>query len=683
MATRIPAAVIVVAFVSLAAAVIAAVVTGRDLGEDITEERLEALQATAAQEVIAELRALGNTAAVLGDDPTVAATIAELSAGLDELRSGDAGEVRDALDVVVGYHRETYLEPLRAAGREVRQRDVTSEDAAAVLLQLRYRAALDSGLDPTVVDDPGDGSAWTELHRELHPIASEIVQQFGLTDLLLVEPRAARVVYSYAKGPDLGTSLFVGPFSGSAVASSVARVLDEPGEGVVYGDQSTYVPTLFEPVGAIAAPVLDGDEVGGVLVFLHPARRLTEILTADQSWDDAGFSETGESYLIGADGALRSDPREYLEAPAAFLDTAVETGSISEASLPLIEASRTVVPAAAADAGTVAAARSEPAVVAERRTLTGRAVASTVLPLEFGGLDWSVVSEVDAEVATGDLDDFEGLLIVGTSIFVVVLAFVAVAWADRTVRPIRLVSDRLDRSARDDLELPSSAPLEFHRLGESVDDINQRRAGLASELADVVAARHRTLRRLVPDAVALRIAADGDRTIERVPQITVGVVVVRGLGVDVQVNQLDELYDELDAIASEFGLQRIQIAGDAYLVACGQERPVLDHAPRTLAFARSARATVEEMLPEAAVAIGVATGPVNVTMSGSGPVLHDLWGPALVVAHRLVRRAEDGEVLISESTTVLVSDDVEVRARPDAVLGEVNALGPSPAEVRR
>ena len=80
-------------------------------------------------------------------------------------------------------------------------------------------------------------------------------------------------------------------------------------------------------------------------------------------------------------------------------------------------------------------------------------------------VDWFVVAEVNSRVAGRGLDDFQELLIVGAAIFVVLLAFAAVAWANGIVRPIRYVSDRISRHGRseDVIQVPPQTPVEIQQ----------------------------------------------------------------------------------------------------------------------------------------------------------------------------------------------------------------------------
>ena len=105
------------------------------------------------------------------------------------------------------------------------------------------------------------------------------------------------------------------------------------------------------------------------------------------------------------------------------------------------------------------------------------------------------------------------------------------------------------------------------------------------------------------------------------------------------------------------------MVGDVYFAACGHDRPLIDHAPRAVAFAADAedaiRAISAHSSADPAAAIGVHTGPLTVGMSGGTRLLYDIWGETVTAAHYLARQAPREAIVVSESTRTLLPDSVE------------------------
>ncbi|MDY7105049.1 MAG: adenylate/guanylate cyclase domain-containing protein [Actinomycetota bacterium] len=670
MATRLAATIVAVSLVSLGAAAVVGAITGVELGRDLGDDRLVALRESGARDVASYTLALRRSSETLAASPQAAAAIEAFSVGFDELE-GTAEVTAEQRDEVIEHHRETYVEPLAEAGRDVEIRDVVVEDPAA--LHLQYRYAVDLGVvdEAEALDDARDATPWTEAHARVHPVYRDVVERRDLLDLLLVRADDATVVYSVAKHPELGTSLSVGPFGGSPVAAAANQAIGDPDGGVVITDVGFYDAVPGVPVVAAGAPVVQDGELYGAIVLLVDARDLTDLLTADQSWDSAGFPPTGQTYLVGADSRLRSEPRGYLEDPVAFLDDAVAAASLSEADREEIDAVGTPVLLVRVPDEAFNAAVAGDVAVDRRPTIDGVDGYGTVGRVPSDDVEWWVVSEVDAEAVEADLIGFQELLVVGTAAFVVIFAFVAVAWANRTLEPIRRLSAWLSDDGPP-VELDRRSPREFRELTESFEAMS---SALAAEEADLSAARARRLallHRMLPPTVAARVAAGETQPFDEAPKATVGVLLVGGLGDlvrhdgDAGRQVVTRLHTELGELAERHGVDRVKVLGDAYVVACGHDRALIDHAPRVVAFAADAQDAVRELGRDTAanldISAGISTGPVVGGMAGGSRLVYDVWGETVTVAHQLARRAPAGEILATEETRVMLPAAIEMSA---------------------
>jgi len=670
LATRLALVIVAMSLLSLLAATIVGVRTGRELGDDLDDDRLVALRSSGSLDVASRMAALGRSVGAVAASPQAVLAIEDLGAAFDQLADIPAADFARQQDQLRTVYEERYLDALEVGGRVVDMTDILVESAAGTYLQFHYATEEHAADTPAEVDDAGDGSLWSELHRVVQPQYREVVDRLQLNDMLLVEP-GGNVVYSVAKRPDLGSNLEVGPFSGSVVARAYDLVVDDPSVGPVVVDLAFYEPALLTPVGAVAAPVLEGGRLAGVAIFLYDSAPFTDALTADGQWDDAGFPATGETYLFGSDGLLRSEPRDFIETPVTFLNAAIEAGNLDETRRAEILATGSTVllqPAAEATLNVGLAGDDE---VAERTSITGVDVLDTVAAVPVDGLDWYVVSEVSAESAEGDLADFEEFLIIGAAIFVVALTFVAVAWADLIVRPVRSISNRLASAERrdDPIDVPPRSPIEFQRLAASFETMSLALRSQEEQLAQARGQRLDLLRSMLPPAVADRIAAGDVDSLEEVPEASVVVVVIQGLGALVRAgdeladrDRIDQLHAELDDLAAGHGLERVKVVGDAYFAACGHDRPLIDHAPRSVSFAADAQDAVRAIGRAGDIAldvsVGVHTGPVTVGMTGGIRMVYDVWGATVTAAHSLARRAGRGQILVSGATAAVLPDSV-------------------------
>lgn len=681
MATRLAAAVVIVAIVSLLAAMIVGLRTGASLAEDIYQDRIIALRASANVDTTSQLAFYQRAAEGLAQSPQAARAIERFGEGIDELDAAGPPPV-DHTDDLYDTYRTQYLEPQREAGNQIDFRDIISQRPAALELQYEYAVDLGYADQPQDIDNADDGSYWSETHALVHPMYRDVAERLDLVDVMLIDTDRD-VVYSARKRPELATSLEVGPFSGGVLADVASRVMADPAGGALVSDLS-FTPSSLVPVGVVAAPVVDEERVVGALVLMYDSEPFTTILSADGEWSDAGYPDSSDTYLVGDDQTVRSEPRGYLENPTEFLDTLEELGEITPEQRLAIDGRGTTVLTLRAPDEVLRALEDDDDSIIDHAGFAGADSLSSAVPVASDAVDWAAVAGMTSEEARSDLEDFRRLFAVGVAIFVAVLAFVAVWWGSRVVRPVRDISERLAarHAARGDadpplaeaapaLDLPERSPVEFHRLANSFETMALTLRAQRAEVESARDERLRLLREMLPPAIAQRVSEGQIRMLEEIPSVTVGVGTVEGLGALVRVDAsddgralVDRLHAELDQLAGEHGVERVKIVGDAYYAACGHDRPYLDHAPRMAAFATDARDAIRRIAALAGedldLSFGIHSGPVTVGMAGGRRLVYDVWGPTVTIAHDLARVAGIGQILLSDTSRQLLPDTLEV-----------------------
>lgn len=676
-----------VGLASLVAATVVGVTAGQSLGRGIVADALRSQGTSGALEAASQLRYYERLAGQLATSRQTQLAIDEFAAAIAALEQAPPPEdLQEQRAVLLEAYQERFFQPAADAGESLQVDDILSNAAVAIILQALYSVPEEPVTDPTTVSDAGDGSDFSAAHARSHGFFRSAVVQGGLRDVLLVDAATERIVYTVAKNPDLGTSLEVGPYSGSLVARAVNAA--QQTEGPVVTDVSYYRADPGQPLGAAAAPVIEDGVLTGFVVLTYDAGIYTELLTgiaeASRSADDAGPRTL---YLIGPDGLVRSDPQDYLADPVAFLDAVSANGLITSGERAAVERTGTTVLVVPATGATINAAEDGAAQPMQGLGMTGAEVVTAVEEVPFEGLTWYAIAEIGSASAEATITSFRQVLLFGAAAFVVALAFLAVAWANQTMRPVRIISDRLSSAAiasaaRDGVqpvEIPQRSPIEFHRLAGSLTEMGRGLHRQQEQLQQARAERLQVMERMLPPAVAQRIARGEIENLDEVPSATVVVVVVLGLGGLVAASSdgdrplLDELHAELDDRALEHGLNRIKVLGDSYFAACGHDQPYIDHAPRAVAFAEAVHDAVASLSRLAPVrlttAIGLTTGPVTVGMSGGARLVYDVWGPTVTTAHQLARSAQPGQIVITEATRARLPEEIEVTPWRGSIIG--------------
>src|SRR5262249_26576021 len=73
------------------------------------------------------------------------------------------------------------------------------------------------------LDQAGDGSDYSRVHKTYHPLLRNIARSFGYEDILLVDPATGDVVYTVAKATEFATSLRTGPYAETNLGELIRR----------------------------------------------------------------------------------------------------------------------------------------------------------------------------------------------------------------------------------------------------------------------------------------------------------------------------------------------------------------------------------------------------------------------------------------------------------------------------
>ena len=169
---------------------------------------------------------------------------------------------------------------------------------------MKYRNEMIIGPDNDF-DMSSSGAAVTrkydDICKDLNNSLSNFIDTHTYPDLLLICQKHGHVVYSWAKGDDLGTNLSAGKYSNTILAElwRKTRNADKP----VLVDMKEYAPA-HGAVMFVGAPIIQRGKRLGVLAFRIPVNRIDQIMN-----ERTGQGETGETYLVGDDLLMRSNSR--------------------------------------------------------------------------------------------------------------------------------------------------------------------------------------------------------------------------------------------------------------------------------------------------------------------------------------------------------------------------------------
>ena len=686
VATRIAIAIMLVAVGALAATLIYGAVTRDDLSRDALEVRAVASSTAKADELSRYIESINSGTLQLASSEMVidaaqrfTSTYKELP-GLDTLSDDQQGSL-------LPLYRDVFLPGLEAArGSVVSPGSVMpSTDAALYLQTVYFQAAADDEVNPAFVEDALDGSSWSDVHRELHTTLRDSAMGLGFDDVFIVDPESSAIVYSAAKKTDFGTSLEIGPEGGSAVSSILDSIVRNPVPGhVAVADFSRYDPDLAAPMAFAGAPILDGDRLAAVLVVKISPETISRITTQDANWSAMRLGDTGEIFVVGANGLMRSDSRKFVEEPEEYFVVATDAGTLESRDVNGVRSAGTTVLFQRMGAATHDAIKQADDEMVESKNYLNRDVFTAVQSVENPFGDWTLVLQIETDEALDTNTSARASSAVAVALFVLILTFIASMWSETFVRPLRVLSMRLSSLAGDGSEGDSAEELdreptrttrEFADLTDTIDEMLESLADRERTAALLETEQRNVVKRFLPGDVALRIES-GDRSIEHIEHATVVSVVIGGIGrfdsggsQEAMRDHVEHLVDLLDRSASLHGLRRVKVVGDAWVAVCGINTPHVDH------LARSIRVALDAVQPESDMdhdgdasdsAVGVATGPVSAGLAGSDHLMYDAWGPTVTEAGLLARTAKPGTILVSRAVVKQLPTDISVTERTNA-----------------
>ncbi|MCJ8297896.1 MAG: diguanylate cyclase [Pseudomonadales bacterium] len=282
---------------------------------------------------------------------------------------------------------------------------------------------------------PLDDSNYTEQHRNYHPIFSNMIAGSSYSDFFLVDP-LGNIIYSVNKELDFASNLYRGPFKDTGIAELFRSVNKHPAEAKIQlSDFSIYTTCKQAAASFIAAPVFSEDnQYLGAVIFQLPIQPLDKIMQVT-----AGMGESGETYLVGSDLLMRSNSRFYKD--RSILTTKVSTASVYQA----------------------LQGRSGFNIIQDYRDIR---VYSAYAPIDFLGLQWAILAEVDEAEVLRPVYAISRFLIISGVLIAIVISALGYLLAKDISRPIVAMTDIMKRLSRNDLEVDIS-------VGERRDEVGK------------------------------------------------------------------------------------------------------------------------------------------------------------------------------------------------------------------
>ena len=645
--------------------------SGQEAIEESIFEKLTAIRDAKKYEIEAYFEETSNITEILGQTP-------QISEALDAFRTAyNAVATTSRAEACLPLH-DYYTDFVARTTQNISVVEEVDffypERSTGCLLQQRYLLN-----DPTA--EPAT-EAYHRVHQQYDYYFTQIVEKFRFYDLFLVELDSGKVVYTVGKEPEFGTSLYTGPYQNSNLAELVRDIADNSDlTSALLTDFKKYRPSNGVPAAFVGVPVRRGTRVAGALIIQISLGEINSIMTNGQNWIPELYGETGETYLVGDDFRMRSDPRLFLEDTVRFT-RAMQSDERTENRLRTMYQLGTTVTTHRAQSPAVEAAVAGQFDTRYVTDFRQREVLSSFAPVEVEGLNWVILAEADASEATDPIDDFRHRMLATLGGILLVGFFVAMFLAGNFVRPVEELNGAVQQLRSGDYHqrVPVRSNDEFGQLGQS---FNELAAEIQTQRATIRAQTEENeaiLQNVLPGNVVEELREHGE-VVNDYPNVAIINLSLaefetasETLPAKVVLDTLNNLLGKMHVIAEKHHVTKIRTVGADYLGVSGMFQPRLDANRRTFEFARDLFLLLDDfnranrldlhmyfLLHSGEVSAGVLGG-----MDGNFDF--DLWGRTMNEVNRLNTHTRLSVITVTQPVYEYLKDFYPLQER-DPVAG--------------
>ncbi|MEO0768562.1 MAG: adenylate/guanylate cyclase domain-containing protein [Cyanobacteria bacterium J06649_4] len=636
--------------------------SGRDAIRESVEKQLIGLRASKSNQIEAYFRTLRSEMKVLGSNPATISATQDFSTSfatvLGESKSIDANRVGGLRQ----FYRSDFAPQLsEKIGQPVNPDVYLPASILARYLQYEYIVENPNPIgEKQKLDDANDGTKYSEFHNQYHPIFRQIVKEFGYYDLFLID-NEGNIVYSVFKEIDYATSLLLGPYARSSLATAYKDAQRQNSGYVAISDFSFYEPSYGAPAAFMATPIYDDIDLVGVMAVQVPVDQINTVMTNDGDWEADGLGRTGETFLVGEDNLMRSDSRALIQRPDEYF-AALREKQVSEEDIALIQRLETSVLNQPADSDAVKQALEGKTGIDTVTNYLGDTAISVYGPLNIRGVKWAIVSEKDRDEIFQPIAEFTQQVMISAAALVLLISLASLWLARKFLQPVNRLSEGFSRLSKGhkDVHVEVVSQDEMGQLAKSFNHMVKKNRKTSDLVFQKTQETDNLLLNMFPASVAKRLKKGTGLISDEAESVTVMFANVLGfqeltesLKPHKAIEILNEIVKALDEATESHGVEKIKTTGSEYLAVSGLSVARLDHAKRIIDFSVEAIRLVGQVNREwdtdLRLRIGVHMGSVMAGTVGSQRLIYDVWGRTVVTAHYVQSAASPDSVFVSKS----------------------------------
>lgn len=379
------------------------------------------------------------------------------------------------------YYDQFYFKLLKERfNKPVDHEDYLPSDPATIAFQLMYVAT--SNFREGVLER-GAAYEYLQTHEKYHEVLKDFARTNQLHDVYLIDHETGYIVYSSAKSVDFAHKMEDGPFRDSRLSEVFLKVRQGSPGVTAMVDFSAYAPSLMSQVGFIATPIFNEtrDQIG-ILAYQIPFETINFIMTNQQRWEALGMGRTGETYILGADSTLRSEPRLFLEDPEAYYEQLKAQG-VDEELIRQIKTRGSTIGLHAIDNRVVSDAVDGFSGYTTYRFL-GEEFVGAFGFVEIEGLQWSVFSQMAVKEAFAPVNALRRQVIVVAFLMVLLIVGTTIFFARYITKPLMSIGKVIEFIQQGNFTKRARIQTqdELGKLGQSFNDLLTQLSGIMQKI---------------------------------------------------------------------------------------------------------------------------------------------------------------------------------------------------------
>lgn len=624
-------------------------------------QRLTQLRESKAREITAFYESITDSATVLTHSSSTINAVREFAPAFAELQKTPLPP--GAPEAVARYYADVFGPELtKGTGQPADPMLFKPTSNAQTYLQNAYTVPAKGDFEKALkVKSAGDPSEWSKLNARYQSFFADFTERFGFDDVMLLD-RDGNVVYTAVKGVDLGANVLSGPYRTTKFADAYRQTMQATSiDDVFVTDFERYAPAYGVPTPWVLTPIGDDGGIYGALALQLRPKELNDVMTGNGDWEQDGLGASGETYLAGPDKLMRSISRELLTDPERYARDVMANGTPEAVAQRQVEVGDSIL-LQPVDTTAVTAALTGNSGVGEAKDYIGKQALVAYAPLSIPGLDWVIVAKISAAEALAPVSTFARNIVLSTAAIVTAVCLLSLLFARILTRPVKKLADAVRRVSGGEVgvTVPVTSRDEFGELASAFNDMSASLQTKQRLIDEQQRENDELLGSLMPEPVARRYR-EGEENISTTNR-DVSVIYAQLLGFDdfarslpgeESVSMLNSLVGAFDSAADRHGVERVRSMQDNGLLAtCGLVVPRVDHASRTIAFAKELTEILDSFNDQheadLSVRVGIDSGPVSSGLVGERSTIYALWGEAVDLAHRVHAATRSAGVFVSD-----------------------------------